>query len=31
MLRRNLQGALDLRKLELDAQRQFDVTSPQAP
>jgi hypothetical protein len=29
MLRRNLQGALDLRKLELDAQREFDLTSPQ--
>jgi hypothetical protein len=31
MLRRNLQGALDLRKLQLDAQREFDLTSPQAP
>lgn len=31
MLRRNLQGALDLRKLEADAQREFDLTSPQAP
>jgi hypothetical protein len=31
MLRRNLQGALDLRKLEVDAQREFDVTSPQSP
>lgn len=28
MLRRNLQGALDLRKLELEAERQFDLTSP---
>ena len=31
MLRRNLQGALDLRKMELDQQREFDLTSPQAP
>ena len=31
MLRRNLQGALDLRKLELDAQREFDLTSPKSP
>lgn len=29
-LRRNLQGALDLRKLQMDQQREFDVTSPQA-
>jgi hypothetical protein len=29
-LRRNLQGALDLRKLEMDRRREFDVTSPQA-
>lgn len=28
MLRRNLQGALDLRKIELDRQREFDLTSP---
>lgn len=29
-LRRNLQGALDLRKLQMDQQPEFDVTSPQA-
>jgi hypothetical protein len=28
-LRRNLQGALDLRKLQMDQRREFDLTSPQ--